>query len=80
MDYEINFINCTKDECLQFAKKVENDEIEEEKLESIFDDYTYYKDDYSEEDVIYIFQSKNNLLFPPFFESSKITLNGFMKH
>ena len=52
MDYEINFINCTKDECLQLAKKVENDEIEEEKLESIFDYYTYYKNDYSEEDVI----------------------------
>ena len=54
MDYEINFINCTKDECLQFAKKVENDEIEEEKLESIFDYYTYYKNDYYNYNNIWI--------------------------
>jgi len=39
-EYEIDFINCTEDECLHFSNKVNEDEIDNDKIMSTFD---YFK-------------------------------------
>ena len=36
-EYEVDFINCTEKECIQFCKKVNNDEIDENKIKKTFD-------------------------------------------
>ncbi|OUM60175.1 hypothetical protein PIROE2DRAFT_14126, partial [Piromyces sp. E2] len=45
------FINCTEAECEEFSRKVDNDEIEEEKIIKTFK-YFSNKDDYSREEAI----------------------------
>jgi len=39
-EYEIDFINCTEKECIQFCKKINNDEIDEYKIIKTID---YFK-------------------------------------
>jgi len=50
-EYEIDFINCTEDECSQFSNKVNEDEINEVDIIKTFD-YFKNKEYYSEEDAI----------------------------
>jgi len=50
-EYEIDFINCTEEECLQFSNKINEDEINEANIIKTFD-YFKNKKYYSEEDAI----------------------------
>jgi len=49
--FRIYLINCTKNECLQFAEIIEKDQIKNKKIKSIFYHFIN-KDDYTEEKAI----------------------------
>ena len=50
-EYEVDFINCTEKECIQFCKKVNNDEIDENKIKKTFD-YFKNREYYTEEEAL----------------------------
>ena len=50
-EYEIDFINCTEKECIQFCKKLNNDEMDENKIIKTFD-YFKNRENYTREEAI----------------------------
>lgn len=52
----IDFLNCTEDECIEFAKKIENDEIDEDNLINTLN-YFKNKDDYFSEEAIEVIKN-----------------------
>ena len=51
-EYEVDFINCTEKECIQFCKKINNDEIDENKIKKTFDYFKnreYYRSNHFKE-------------------------------
>jgi len=69
---DLNLINCTRDQCLEFAEKILNDEFEEKELKSYFEGYS---DDYSEEDAINIM--KNIIIIKCHLNISKVTFLAY---
>jgi len=50
-EYEIDFINCTEKECIQFCKKLNNDEMDKNKIIKTFD-YFKNRENYTREEAI----------------------------
>ncbi|OUM67189.1 hypothetical protein PIROE2DRAFT_5457 [Piromyces sp. E2] len=53
---ELDLINCTIEQCRQFAKQILDDEFEIEEIRKYFDKYIN-RDDYSKEDAIIIMRN-----------------------
>jgi len=51
---DLNLKDCTREQCINFAKNVVNDEFDEEEIEDYFEKYG---NDYSEEDAINIMKN-----------------------
>ncbi|OUM60031.1 hypothetical protein PIROE2DRAFT_14285 [Piromyces sp. E2] len=53
---ELDLINCTAEQCRQFAEQILNDEFEIEEIRKYFDNYIN-RDDYSREDAVIIIRN-----------------------
>jgi len=51
---DLNLINCTREQCIDFAKNVVNDEFDEKEIKDYFEKYV---DDYLEEEAINIMKN-----------------------
>jgi len=64
---DLDLINCTRDQCIEFAEKVMNDKFKNKELKRYFREYNK---DYSEEDAINIM--KNLVIIGYYIDFSKI--------